>query len=121
VLKFADSINHCSLTKYRIPPSFTLLDSSLQDAFFILFYFYGHPVIFLVFEKNGENLKKNLVFKFGDSIDHGSLTKCRISLNFTLIYSSFQDASFDVNSCPVTLLVLEKNEKKKMKKFLFGV
>jgi hypothetical protein len=55
------------------------------------------------------------VFKFGDSIDHGSLTKCRISLNFTLIYSSFQDASFDVNSCPVTLLVLEKNEKKNQK------
>jgi hypothetical protein len=81
-----------------------------------LFLFYnGHPVIFLVFEKNGENLKKNLVFKFGDSIDHGSLTKCRISLNFTLIYSSFQDASFDVNSCPVTLLVLEKNEKKNEK------
>jgi hypothetical protein len=60
------------------------------------------------------------MFKFGDSIDHCFLTKCRISLNFTLLDSYFQDASFDVNKRPVTLLVFEKNEKK-FKKFLFGV
>jgi hypothetical protein len=36
VFKLADSIDHCSLTKYRIPFSFTLLDSSLKGASFVV-------------------------------------------------------------------------------------
>jgi hypothetical protein len=51
----------------------------------------------LVFQKNKENLKKKLfVLKFADSIDHCSLAKYRIPLNFTLLDSPLQDASFDV-------------------------
>jgi hypothetical protein len=33
VFKFADSINHCSFTKYHTPLNCTLLDSTLQDGF----------------------------------------------------------------------------------------
>jgi hypothetical protein len=32
VLKFTNSIDHCSLTKYHIVLNFIPLDSSLQDA-----------------------------------------------------------------------------------------
>jgi hypothetical protein len=58
----------------------------------------GHPVTLLVFQKNEENLKKNsyFVFKFVDSIDHCSLTKYTIPLNFTLLDSSLQDSPFGV-------------------------
>jgi hypothetical protein len=57
----------------------------------------SQPITRLVFQKNEENFKKTLfVFKFADSIDHCSLAKYRIPLNFTLLDSSLQDASFDV-------------------------
>jgi hypothetical protein len=46
-------------------------------------------------------MKKSLkndyfVFKFGDSIGHAFLTKYRIALNFTLLDSSLEGASFDL-------------------------
>jgi hypothetical protein len=59
------------------------------------------------------------VFKFGDSIDHCSLTKYRISLNFTLLDSSLQDASFDVSqSSRNSLSFREKWKKLKKKSYL---
>jgi hypothetical protein len=58
VFKFANSIDHCSLTKYRSPLNFKLLDCPLQDAPLM---YNSHPVALLGFEKNEENLKKQLL------------------------------------------------------------
>jgi hypothetical protein len=82
---------------------------------------YKSPTVTLLFfEKNEENIRKQHLFTFADSIDHCALLRYRIPSSFTLLDSFLQDPSLDVKNETITLLVFEKNPKNFKKEVYFA-